>query len=265
VYLKTEDQAMLRPVPKDAPPEELSERLLPPFCKQEALKSIMTAGFPMDDFKPLRTLSPEDDTKIFTALSHGPTGSYFIFGGTTYKLGQVVEAMTVESFTSYYYPGLYGTRTEKQAHATVDQQILRFRQWLGIVKGVVGISDFWKAIEDTPSLPRIATETDNTKFTLDERRNLTAALEKIERRVADLAISSEVEHASIHAQFKDLRDSLKNLGRRSWWNLLLGTLASYVMRAELDAAGARELISFASSRVAEAFGPAVALIAKING
>lgn len=242
------------------PADIIEERSLSVSRERRVRDCAVEAGLKKSHFMPKRVVSPKYSNEAFPILIHQPTGSWFIFGGTTHKVGGAIESGSNESFESWWDPGVDG-ESEHKDHNTWTVQVSAFKAWLERVKAKVEEPDLWAETLEAKALLPI--DIDNEAFSADEKAKLSAALERIEQHFTALlkdSTSDDDFRARVQSEFAELRQLLDSEGHRRWLWMFTGALMSWAVGAALDGASVANLLHFASGQLGTSLGQAVGYV-----
>jgi hypothetical protein len=132
------------------------------------------------------------------------------------------------------------TRFEIGRWSAVPQHVGR---WIDCLQSELNTPDPWKALPGYANVAdlRIAPDVANTQFTFIETERVTEALNDIRQLVLKHVQGSREQGELIDRELKSLADSSKRMGRKDWFNLVIGALINLAMAIALPADVTRQM------------------------
>lgn len=125
---------------------------------------------------------------------------------------------------------------------TWSNQISRFKIWLDYLSREVNVPDLWEELpSDSKLIETTSEETDNSKFTAEEKKEIRNGLEEIKQYLID---AHKLDPELIDGQLKYLADSANRLGRKDWKNILISTIFSIIIQGGIAGHSAQEIFQF---------------------
>jgi hypothetical protein len=177
-----------------------------------------------------------EDTDEKVVITHN-SGSEFEFSPKTVNLAPVLVFGPIDNddpFTSVEYEvkaivaeGINETSTEPSIDYVITVNI---PHWLREIQLTVGVPDYWEELKRSQESIAVIRREDfeNTPFSEDEQRQISAQLQEIKNRLEHFQLPRE-QMSQVEERLDKIEEASHHLGRKDWLIMVITTISPVVV------------------------------------
>lgn len=119
-----------------------------------------------------------------------------------------------------------------------------FSCWLVYVKRETELPDLWNGLQDSQLLQE--QPSDNLAFSPEERMKVREALNDLKAHVLTTYEMTAAQRKIIEFRFDDMEEAASRMGRKDWFNLVIGNLMGVASTLVLSGDDTKDLFGFAA-------------------
>ena len=149
-----------------------------------------------------------------------------------------------------------GSQETDGAAPDFSHLMIDIREWANEIKEVSDTPDLWAEIQRNRELITgiQQTDSDNTLFSEDEQRQISAQLQKIKEQIKEQFELTNEQKEQIDARLDEAEEASKRIGRKDWRLLFGGTILNLIVTDTITPGVAGHIFNVAINGLAHLFG-----------
>jgi hypothetical protein len=136
----------------------------------------------------------------------------------------------------------------------LSQVATHIQSWANQV-ALAAAADHWEEMRRRREAVSVieAPEAENTQFTEDERRQITAQIGKVKKHVREQFELTSAQLERIDEKLDEVAEASKRMGRKDWFVFLLGTITALIITATVTAGVGGHILNMVIQGIAHLF------------